>query len=161
MFFCSFLPLARVFQCLFTLVLVSASSWLAEIWQLSRRWATGELDGVNSHSRDIVASSTSCTLPAARAPRRACSQANDFALCKACKVSSPDKESSVQFMKSGIHSKVSSVQDCLWPPCKRWQGALGVLNFVYSWTSTTATLETEESGRCREVAILERFKDSK
>ena len=86
MFSFSFLPLARVFQCLFTLVLVSASSWSAEIWQLSRRWATGELDGVNSHSRDIVASSTSCTLPAARAPRRACSQANDFALCKACKV---------------------------------------------------------------------------
>ena len=38
------LPLARVFQCLFTFALVSASNWLAEIWQLSRRGATGELE---------------------------------------------------------------------------------------------------------------------
>ena len=38
------LPLARVFQCLFTFALVSASRWLAEIWQLSRRGATGELE---------------------------------------------------------------------------------------------------------------------
>ena len=48
--------------------------------------ATGELDVVNSHSRDVVASSPSFTCPTARAPRRAWSQANDFALCKACKV---------------------------------------------------------------------------
>ena len=32
------------FQCLFTFALVSASRWLAEIWQLSRRGATGELE---------------------------------------------------------------------------------------------------------------------
>ena len=38
------LPLARVFQWLFTFALVSAWSWLAEIWQLSRRGATGELE---------------------------------------------------------------------------------------------------------------------
>ena len=36
--------LLRVFQCLFTFALVSASLWLAEIWQLSRRGATGELE---------------------------------------------------------------------------------------------------------------------
>ena len=36
------LPLVCVFQCLFTLLLVSALSWLAEIWQLSWRGATGE-----------------------------------------------------------------------------------------------------------------------
>ena len=38
------LPLACVFQCLFTVVLISASRWLAEIWQLSRRGDTGELE---------------------------------------------------------------------------------------------------------------------
>ena len=37
-------PLACVFQCLFTLALISASRWLAEIWRLSRRGATGELE---------------------------------------------------------------------------------------------------------------------
>ena len=35
--------LSRVFQCLFTFPLVSASLWLAEIWQLNRRGFTGEL----------------------------------------------------------------------------------------------------------------------
>ena len=34
------LPLARVFQCLFTFALVSASRWLVEIRQLSRRGAS-------------------------------------------------------------------------------------------------------------------------
>ena len=38
------LPLARVFQCLFTFALVSASHWLAEIWQLSQRETTEELE---------------------------------------------------------------------------------------------------------------------
>ena len=38
------LPLARVFQCLFTFALVSDPRWLAKIWQLSRRGATGELE---------------------------------------------------------------------------------------------------------------------
>ena len=40
------LPVVRVshvFQCLFTFASVSASRWLAEIWQLSRRGATGKL----------------------------------------------------------------------------------------------------------------------
>ena len=36
------LPLVCVFQCLFTLPLVSALCWLAEIWQLSWQGATGE-----------------------------------------------------------------------------------------------------------------------
>ena len=36
--------LARVFQRLFTFALVFASRWLAKIWQLSRRGATGELE---------------------------------------------------------------------------------------------------------------------
>ena len=35
---------ARVFQCLFTFALVSASRWLADIWKLSRRGATEELE---------------------------------------------------------------------------------------------------------------------
>ena len=38
------LPLAHVFQCLFTFALVSASRWLAEIWQVSRRGAAEELE---------------------------------------------------------------------------------------------------------------------
>ena len=62
------LPLARVFQCLFSFALVSASRWLTKIWQLSRRRAT--------NSRDVVASSSSFSRPAARAPWRACSQAS-------------------------------------------------------------------------------------
>ena len=33
-----------VFQCFFTFALVSASRWLAEIWELSWRRATGELE---------------------------------------------------------------------------------------------------------------------
>ena len=68
------LPLARVFQCLFTFALVSASRWLAEIWQLSRRGATGELEA-EFKFREVVASSPSFSRPAARAPRRACSHA--------------------------------------------------------------------------------------
>ena len=67
------LPLARVFQCLFTFALVSASRLLAEIWQLSRREATGKLK-VDSNFRDVVASSPSFSRPAAGAPHRACSQ---------------------------------------------------------------------------------------
>ena len=31
------------FQSLFSFALVSASRWLAEVWQLSQRWTTGEL----------------------------------------------------------------------------------------------------------------------
>ena len=38
------LPFACVFQCLFTFALISASPWLAEIWQLSWRGTTGELE---------------------------------------------------------------------------------------------------------------------
>ena len=38
------LLLARVFQCLFTFALISASRWLAEIWQYSRRGAAGEME---------------------------------------------------------------------------------------------------------------------
>ena len=46
------LPLTRVFQCLFTFALVSASRWLAEIWQLSRQGATGNWRW-NSWARSI------------------------------------------------------------------------------------------------------------
>ena len=35
---------ARVLQCLFTFTFVSTLCWLAEIWQLSRQGATGELE---------------------------------------------------------------------------------------------------------------------
>ena len=70
-------PLACVFQCLFTLSLISASRWLAEIWQLSRRGATGELEvefKSQRHSCKAVRSpSFSC--PFAKAPQRACLQA--------------------------------------------------------------------------------------
>ena len=38
------LPLARVFQCLLSFALVSTPCWLAEIWQLSWRGATGEVE---------------------------------------------------------------------------------------------------------------------
>ena len=38
------LPLARVFQCLFTFALDSASRSLAEIWRLNRRGATEDLE---------------------------------------------------------------------------------------------------------------------
>ena len=69
------LSLARAFQCLFTFVFVAASRWLAEIWQFSRRQATGKLE-VEFNSRDVVASSPSFSRPAARAPREACSQAS-------------------------------------------------------------------------------------
>ena len=69
------LPLARVSQCLFTFALVFASCWLAEIWLLSRRGATGVLEMVFKFQR------RSCKLsflfpPTARSPQKACSQAN-------------------------------------------------------------------------------------
>ena len=38
------LPLASVFQCLFSFTLVSSLRWLAKIWQLSWQGATGELE---------------------------------------------------------------------------------------------------------------------
>ena len=38
------LPLAQVFQCLFTFALVSPWRWLAEIWQLSWQGTTGEVE---------------------------------------------------------------------------------------------------------------------
>ena len=65
------LPLASVFQCLFTFAFVYALRWLAEIWQLSRREATG-LEGLdwrwNSNSRDVVASSPSFSHPPPESP---------------------------------------------------------------------------------------------
>ena len=70
--------LARAFQCPFTFALVSASRWLAEIWQLCRRGATGEFPQGNwrwnSDCRDIVASSPSFCRSTDRAPCTACSQ---------------------------------------------------------------------------------------
>ena len=63
------LPLERVFQCLFTVALVSASCWLSEIWQLSGRGTTGKLEvEFKINSRDVVASSSSISRPAARVP---------------------------------------------------------------------------------------------
>ena len=63
------LPLARVFQCLFTFALVSASRWFAEFDssvygepQGNWRW--------NSNSRDVVASSPSFSRRVAWAPRQ-------------------------------------------------------------------------------------------
>ena len=50
------LSLARVFLCLFTFTLFSASRWLAEIWQLSRREPQGNWSW-SSNCRDVVASS--------------------------------------------------------------------------------------------------------
>ena len=69
------LPLAHVFQCLFTFALISASCWLAEIWQLSQLVATGQILEVVSISRDILSSSPSFFCPAARVPWRPYSQA--------------------------------------------------------------------------------------
>ena len=62
------LPLAPVFQCLFTFVLVSASRWLAEIWQLSRRGTTGKLEVEFKFQRLIFASSSSFSRSTAGAP---------------------------------------------------------------------------------------------
>ena len=71
------LPLARVFQYLFTFPFVSASRWLAEIWQLSRQRATGELEvEFEIQRRSCKLSFLSFQAPSARAPRRVCSQAN-------------------------------------------------------------------------------------
>jgi len=69
------LPLACIFQCLFTSVLVSASHWLAEISQLTWQGATGELDvEFKFQRRSCKLSFFSC--PTTGAPGRACSQAN-------------------------------------------------------------------------------------
>ena len=71
------LPLARVFQCLFTFALVSASRWLAEIWRLSRQGATGKLEVEFKFQR------RSCKLsflspPNPRAPQRTYLQSTLF-----------------------------------------------------------------------------------
>ena len=57
-----------------TFALLSALRWLSEIWQLSRRGATGNWRW-NSYSSDVVASSPSFSRPTTRAPRRAFSPA--------------------------------------------------------------------------------------
>ena len=59
------LPLALDFRCLFTFALVSASRWLAEIWQLSRRGATGELE-VDSNSRGLISGKCPLIFPLRR-----------------------------------------------------------------------------------------------
>ena len=82
------LSLARVFQCLFTFALVSASRWLAE----SDSSVDGELQGNwrwNSNSREVVASSPSFSRPVARAPRTACSLAKLSGMNKAQNSCSP------------------------------------------------------------------------
>ena len=64
------LPLARVFQGLFTFAL-----WLAELWQLSWQGATGELE-VEFKFLTRSCKLSFLFLPATRAPRRACWQAS-------------------------------------------------------------------------------------
>ena len=68
------LPLVHVFQCLFTLPLVSALCWLVEIWQLSWRGATGELEVEFKFQRSSYNSFPCFSCPAARVPWRAYSQ---------------------------------------------------------------------------------------
>ena len=70
------LPLAHVFKFLVKFVLVSASGWLSDIWQLSWWGATVELEVEFKFQRHhIVLSSPSFSRPVAREPRRACLQA--------------------------------------------------------------------------------------
>ena len=53
----------------FTFALVSASCWLQEIWRVSRRGTTGKLEvEFKINSRDVVASSSFISRPAARVP---------------------------------------------------------------------------------------------
>ena len=63
------LPFACVFQCLFTFALISASPWLAEIWQLSWWGAKGELELEFKFQRCV------CKLSFLFLPLRACSRA--------------------------------------------------------------------------------------
>ena len=64
------------FNVFFTFAFVSALRWLAEIWQLSWRGVTGELEAEFKFPETLqVASFPSFSRPAARAPQRACSQA--------------------------------------------------------------------------------------
>ena len=70
------LPLARVFQCLFPL----RADWRRSDSSVdgesgNHKGIGGGIDGGNSNSRGVVESSPSFSRPAARAPRRACSQA--------------------------------------------------------------------------------------
>ena len=65
------LPLVCVFQCLFTLPLISALRWLAEIWQLSWQGAIGELEVEFKFQRHSCNSSPSFSRLAARVPWRA------------------------------------------------------------------------------------------
>ena len=58
--------LLRAFQCLCTFGLVSASRWLAEIWQFSRRGATGELEAEFKFQRRCCKLTPSFSRPAAR-----------------------------------------------------------------------------------------------
>ena len=58
------IPLARVFRCLFTFALDSASRWLAETWRLNRRGATGDLEAEFKFQR------RSCKLSFLSPPRR-------------------------------------------------------------------------------------------
>ena len=67
------LPLAPVFQCLYTFTLISTLCWLAEIWQLSWWGATRELNVEFKFQRHSCKLSFSC--PTTRAPRRVCLQA--------------------------------------------------------------------------------------
>ena len=67
------LPLACVFRCLFTFAFISASPWLAEIWQLSWRGATGELELEFKFQRWWI-----CKLSSLLPPLRACSQATPY-----------------------------------------------------------------------------------
>ena len=68
--------MAHVFKFLVKFVLVSASGWLSDIWQLSWWGATVELEvEFKFQTHHIVLSSPSFSRPVAREPRRACLQA--------------------------------------------------------------------------------------
>ena len=111
-----------------TFALLSALRWLAEIWQLSRRGATGNWRW-NSYSSDVVASSPSFSRPTARAPRRAFSPAVNV-----------------------VQSTLSRTDTFGMASCVRLRETC-----LYYWDSTTTEplynghLRAEESGRCREV----------
>ena len=115
------LPLARVFQCLFTFMLVSASCWLAGIWQLSQQGAKGELEvEFKFQRRDVVVSSPSFSLPAARVPRRAYLQASKITGMFSCLVCIHKRWYTIKsLLKAPPPAPPPQVWACLGPPTRR------------------------------------------
>ena len=112
------IPLAHVSQCLFTFVLISASRWLSELWLLSRRGATGELEVEFKFQR------RSCKLsfvfpPCHQRTRRACTQAIShllvsFLLCHYSVVPTPSLSS---FLSCSSYSTLYSLSESHLPCC--------------------------------------------